>query len=470
MLTIDATIQYLAEKEVDAVWRRTRAKSAMAVAMDPRTGEILAMAIRPTYNPNAFAPATDDDRRARAVTDPFEPGSTFKVIMAASALEEGIVRPTDRVFGENGAITIANTTIHDWKKYGWLTFAEVLQNSSNVGSIKVGMQLGKERYYKYMTGFGFGAPTNLGLPGESRGQLRAPAQWSGLSLATMSIGQEISVTAVQMVAAFSAVANGGRLMQPQIIRAVLDAQGRELRSFEPKTVRQVISPETARTLTEMMVNVVANGTGRHAAIPGYDVAGKTGTAQKMDPATKRYSRAPGVLSFVGFVPADDPRLTMIVLLDEPKNEKWGSEAAAPMFATIGREALRYLNVPPRDSSPVPIVRGEIVAVAPPAPRAGGPAEPAPPGARALPVGLTPEPPASASDAQAVMPRLAGLSLRQAMEALAPFGVRLEITGRGVVTGQTPPPGAPLAAGAVCRLQLASPAGRAQAAMAASLLP
>ncbi|HEX4993997.1 MAG TPA: penicillin-binding transpeptidase domain-containing protein [Methylomirabilota bacterium] len=371
MLTIDATIQYLAEKEVDAAWRRTRAKSAMAVAMDPRTGEILAMAIRPTYNPNAFGTATDDDRRVRAVTDPFEPGSTFKVIMAASALEEGVVRPTDRIFGENGAITIANATIHDWKKYGWLTFTEVLQNSSNVGSIKVGMQIGRERYYKYMTGFGFGASTNLGLPGESRGQLRPPAQWSGLSLATMSIGQEISVTAVQMIAAFSAVANGGRLMQPQIVRAVIDAQGRELRAFEPKTVRQVISPETARTLTEMMVNVVANGTGRHAAIPGYDVAGKTGTAQKLDPATKRYSRAPGVLSFVGFVPADDPRLTMIVLLDEPKNEKWGSEAAAPMFAAIGREALRYLNVPPRDSSPVPIVRGEIVAAASAGPRAGG---------------------------------------------------------------------------------------------------
>ncbi|HUP38444.1 MAG TPA: penicillin-binding transpeptidase domain-containing protein [Candidatus Limnocylindria bacterium] len=457
MLTIDATIQYLAEKEVDAAWRRTRAKSAMAVVMDPRTGEILAMAIRPTYNPNAFSIATDDDRRARAVTDPFEPGSTFKVIMAASALEEGIVRPADRIFGENGAITIANSRIHDWKKYGWLTFTEVLQNSSNVGSIKVGLQLGRERYYKYMTAFGFGAPTSLGLPGESRGQLRPPAQWSGLSLATLSIGQEISVTGVQMVAAFSAVANGGRLMQPQIIRAVLDAQGRELRSFEPRTVRQVISPETSRTLTEMMVNVVANGTGRQAAIPGYDVAGKTGTAQKMDPATKRYSRAPGVLSFVGFVPADDPRLTMIVLLDEPKNEKWGSEAAAPMFAAIGREALRHLNVPPRDSSPVPIVRGEVVAAAP---RAGAPAPP---------VGLTPEPPA-AGDAQVVMPRLAGLSLRQAMEALAPFGVRLEITGRGVVTGQTPPPGAPLDEDAVCRLHLAPPAGRPQAALAASLLP
>ena len=467
MLTIDATLQYLAEKEVDAAWRRTRAKSAMAVAMDPRTGEILAMAIRPTFNPNSFAAATDDDRRARAVTDPFEPGSTFKVIMAASALEEGVVRPTDRLYAENGAITVASTTIRDWKKYGWLTFAEVLQNSSNVGSIKVGLSLGKERYYKYMTAFGFGASTNLGLPGESRGQLRPPAQWSGLSLATMSIGQEISVTAVQMVAAFGAVANGGRLMQPQIIRAVLDAQGRELRSFEPRAVRQVIGPETARTLTEMMVNVVANGTGRNAAIPGYDVAGKTGTAQKMDPATKRYSRAPGVLSFVGFVPADDPRLAMIVLLDEPKNEKWGSEAAAPMFAAIGREALRYLNVPPRDSSPVPIVRGEVVAAAPDRPGAtpaAGPglgADPAPALVEAAPVG---------ADGQPVMPRLAGLSLRQAMEALAPYGARLEITGRGVVTTQSPLPGAPLPAGALCRLHLAPPGGRIAGAVAVSLQP
>ncbi|HEY7868901.1 MAG TPA: penicillin-binding transpeptidase domain-containing protein [Methylomirabilota bacterium] len=473
MLTIDATIQYLAEKEVDAAWRRTRAKAAMAVAMDPRTGEILAMAIRPTYNPNAFTTATDDDRRVRAVTDPFEPGSTFKVIMAASALEEGVVRPTDRVFGENGAITVANATIHDWKKYGWLTFAEVLQNSSNVGSIKVGLQLGKERYYRYMTGFGFGAPTNLGLPGESRGQLRPPGQWSGLSLATLSIGQEVSVTAVQMVAAFSAVANGGRLMQPQLVRAVLDAEGREVRSFEPRTVRQVISPDTARTLTEMMVNVVANGTGRRAAIPGYDVAGKTGTAQKLDPATKRYSRAPGVLSFAGFVPADDPRLAMIVLLDEPKNEKWGSEAAAPIFATIARETLRYLNVPPRDSSPVPIVRGEIVAGAPGGPRAGAPAEARPAGpATERPGPVTaagPESPAPGEGA-AVMPQLVGLSLRQAMEALAPHGVRLEITGRGVVSGQSPAPGVELPEGALCRLQLAPPTGPRTAAVVPSPQP
>ncbi len=451
MLTVDATLQYLAEKEIEAAWRRTRSKAAMAIAMDPRTGEILALAIRPTFNPNSFATATDDDRRDRAVSDPFEPGSTFKVIMAAAALEEGVVRPGDRIFGENGAITVANATIHDWKKYGWLTFTEVLQNSSNVGSIKVGLSLGKERYYKYITGFGFGAPTGVGLPGESRGQLRPPRQWSGLSLATMSIGQEISVTALQMVAAVAAVANGGRLMQPQIVRAVLDGHGREIRGFEPKAVRQVISPETARTLTEMMAAVVREGTGHAAAIPGYDVAGKTGTAQKLDPATRRYSHAPGVLSFVGFVPADEPRLAILVMLDEPKNEKWGSEAAAPIFAAIGREALRSLNVPPRDTTPVPIVRGEMAArpASPGAPAPGGLA-----GAEVSAVSL-----GGAPDGAALMPRLAGLSLRQAMEVLAPFDVGLEVSGRGIVIAQSPAAGAPLGSGTVCRLTLASPAAR-----------
>jgi cell division protein FtsI (penicillin-binding protein 3) len=450
MLTLDATLQYIAEKEVDAAWRRTRSKAALALAMDPRTGEILALAIRPTFNPNSFGAATDDERRNRGVTDPFEPGSTFKVILAAAALEEGVVRPTDRFYAENGAIRVANATIHDHKKFGWLTFSEVLQNSSNVGSIKVGLSLGKERYYKYISGFGFGVQTGVGLTGESRGQLRAPKQWSGLSLATMSIGQEISVTALQMVSAVSAVANGGRLLQPQIVRATLDAEGRETRrALEPRVVRQVISPETARTLTEIMTAVVRNGTGHNAAIPGYDVAGKTGTAQKLDPATRRYSRAPGVLSFVGFVPAEDPRLTMLVMLDEPKNEKWGSEAAAPIFASIGREALRYLNVPPRNTAPVALVRGEIGTAAPftvtPAVLSFD--------------GATVELLSAGDDSATLMPRVQGLSLRQALEVLAPLDVRLEVTGRGIVVSQAPPPGAPLPAGATCRLALASPAAR-----------
>jgi cell division protein FtsI (penicillin-binding protein 3) len=451
MLTLDATLQYIAEREIDAAWRRTRSRAALALVMDPKSGEILALAIRPTFNPNSFGAATDHDRRNRAITDPFEPGSTFKVILAAAALEEGVVKPTDRFYAENGAITVANATIHDWKKFGWLTFTEVLQNSSNVGSIKVGLALGKERYYKYISGFGFGATSGVGLGGESRGKLRPPSQWSGLSLATMSIGQEISVTALQLATAVSAIANGGRLLQPRIVRAVLDAQGREVtRTAEPTVIRQVIGPETARTLTEIMMAVVRAGTGHNAAIPGYDVAGKTGTAQKLDPATRRYSRAPGVLSFVGFVPADDPRLTMFVMLDEPKNEKWGSEAAAPIFAAIGRDALRYLNVPPRDTAPIALVRGEI-------------------GARAerAEVGLVRGPapldavaggsPASGEEPASVMPKVRGLSLRQALDALAPFDVRLEVSGRGLVVNQEPPAGEPLSAGILCRLALASPA-------------
>ena len=458
MLTLDATLQYIAEKEIDAAWRRTRARAAMAVALDPRTGEVLAIAIRPTFNPNAFSVASDDERRNRAVTDPFEPGSTFKVILAAAALEEGVVRPGDRLYAENGAITVASTTIHDWKKYGWLTFSEVLQNSSNVGSIKVGLSLGKDRYYKYMTGFGFGAPTGLGLPGESRGQLRAPDRWSGLSLATMSIGQEISVTALQIVSAFGAVANGGRLMQPQIVRAVLDGGGREVRGFEPKVVRQVISPETARTLTGIMTRVVSDGTGHNAAITGFEVAGKTGTAQKLDPATRRYSRAPGVLSFVGFVPADDPRIALLVMLDEPKNEQWGSEAAAPIFAAIGREALRYLHAPPKDTAPVQIVRPEPGPAPAPSMLGLGTVRER---VRTVSAMVTPGVAEAGERAPgpAVMPAVAGLSLRQALEALAPLEVRLEVTGRGVVTGQAPAAGAPLPPGALARLTLHPPSAR-----------
>lgn len=443
MLTIDRTIQYLAEREVDAAWRRTQAKAAMAVAMDPRTGDVLAMAIRPTFNPNAFLEVPGREVwRNRAVTDPFEPGSTFKVILAAAALEEGVVRPDDRIWAENGRITIARTTIHDWKKYGWLTFSEVLENSSNVGSIKVGLTLGRDRYFRYMTAFGFGAPTGVGLAGESRGQLREPERWSLLSLPTMSIGQEVSVTALQMVAAFGAIANGGVLMQPRLVRSLFDAEGRETRRFEPRAVRQVVSPETARTLTGILTKVVATGTGHRAAIAGYEVAGKTGTAQKLDPATRRYSRKPGVLSFVGFVPAEDPRLVMLVMLDEPKSEKWGSEAAAPIFSAIGAEVLRYLEVPPSDSAPLAIVMGA------PSDAAGGRVRPAGSASGELP-----------ADGAHVMPELRGRTLRQALATLAPLGVAVRLDGRGRVVDQLPAAGAPVETETRVRLTLTGAAAR-----------
>src|SRR3989454_435622 len=446
MLTLDRAIQYMTERELDAAYRRTGARSAMAVVLDPRTGEVLALAIRPTFNPNTFLDVPSRDRwRDRAVTDPFEPGSTFKVILAAAALEEGVVRPEDRIYGENGSVTIAKTTIHDWKKYGWLTFSEVLQNSSNVGSIKVGLALGRERYYRYMSAFGFGAATGVGLPGESRGLLRAPGRWSLLSLPTMSIGQEVSVTALQMVAAFGAIANGGALMQPRVVRPPLDAAGQEVRRFEPRPVRQVISPETARTLTRILVRVVESGTGHNAAIPGYEVAGKTGTAQKLDPATRRYSRSPGVLSFVGWAPADVPRFVMLVTLDEPKNEIWGSEAAAPIFSAIGRGILRYLEVPPRDALPVQIVTG-------PSPEAPAAAVTAP--VRLVSTDETPD-----ANGSPVMPDVTGRTLRSALVVLAPLHLAVEIQGQGRVVRQAPRPGEPLRPGLTARLALAPGAAK-----------
>ena len=438
MLTLDTTIQYIAEREIDAAYRRTGSKAAMAVVLDPKTGDVLAVAIRPTFNPNTFADAKRDDVRNRAVTDPFEPGSTFKIIMAAAALEEGVVKPEDRIFGENGQITIAKTTIKDWKKQGWMTFAEVLQQSSNVGSIKVGMRIGSESYHRYMTAFGFGVPTGVGLAGESRGLLREPSRWSALSLPTMSIGQEISVTALQLVSAFGAVANGGVLMAPRLVRATVDADGRELRRFEPKPVRRVISEDTARTLMRLMVQIVEHGTGHAAAVPGYDVGGKTGTAQKLDPATRRYSHAPGVLSFVGVAPADDPRFVMLVMLDEPKNEKWGSEAAAPIFSAISREVLRYLEVPARDALPVQLM------TASPGPIETRAIDPAPGIVR----------PASATSAASTMPDVRGKPLRQALTTLAALRTDVALEGHGVVVQQTPAAGAAITADAPVTLTLA----------------
>ncbi|HEY7650497.1 MAG TPA: penicillin-binding protein [Methylomirabilota bacterium] len=433
MLTLDAHIQHIAEREIDAAWRRTGARAAMAVVLEPRTGDVLAMALRPTFNPNTFMDVGSRDVwRNRAVTDPFEPGSTFKAILAAAALEEGVVRPNDLIFGEQGSITIARTTIHDWKPYGWLTFAEVLQNSSNVGAIKVGLALGAPRYYRYITNFGFGALTGAGIPGESRGVLREPERWSALSLPTLAIGQEISVTALQMVTAFGAIANGGVLMQPRLVRAVFDAQGQEVRRVPPVKVRQAISPETARVLTRLLTQVVDSGTGRLAAIPGYPVAGKTGTAQKLDQATRRYSRAPGVLSFVGFAPADDPRFAMIVLVDEPRTERWGSEAAAPVFAAIGREIIRSMEIPPRDTPPVQIVTGPTES------------------STELPIRLV------STAGETVMPNLKGRALRSALAALEPLGLRVTVTGRGLVAQQTPAPGVTVEPGATARLQLTPP--------------
>jgi len=355
-LTIDEVLQYITERELQRAVEHSRAKAGTAIVMDPWNGEILALANQPTYDPNNYRIANAAARRNRAVTDAFEPGSVFKVILAAGALEEGVVRPGDRFFGENGAIEVSGVTIRDHEKYGWLTVREILTHSSNVGAIKIGQKLGKSFYYHYISGFGFGSLTGLDLPGETPGLMRRPKGWSGLSLSVLSLGQEISVTPVQIATAFAAVANGGNLVRPHVVRGLTAQDASLSREVEPVAIRRVISPETARTLLDMLRGVVEEGTGKEAALEQYTVAGKTGTAQKMDPATGRYSHQKIVASFVGAVPAESPRLVILVLLDEPETLRWGGSIAAPTFREIARDALKYLQVPPSPARDMRLVR------------------------------------------------------------------------------------------------------------------
>ncbi|HET9575647.1 MAG TPA: penicillin-binding protein 2, partial [Nitrospira sp.] len=311
-LTIDEVIQYIAEKELEEAVNNARAKAGTIIVMEPQTGAILAMAVSPRFDPNAVAALTADRWRNRALTDTYEPGSTMKVVVAAAALEEKVMMPGSMVFGENGRMTIANTTIHDHEKLGWMTFAQMIQKSSNIGAAKTGMLLGEQRMYRYLQAFGFGQRTEVDLPGEVNGLLKSPREWGRRSLASISMGQEVGVTPLQMVSAVSAVANDGVLMKPYIVSEVRDQKGQLLRNILPQVKRRVVSPATAKTLTTILEGVVTNGTGTKAAIAGFRVAGKTGTAQKVDQRTGTYSSTLSIGSFVGFVPADAPRLAMIV--------------------------------------------------------------------------------------------------------------------------------------------------------------
>jgi len=347
-LTIDEVIQYIAEKELEEAVDHARAKSGTIIVMEPRTGAILAMAVSPRFDPNAVASLTADRWRNRALTDTYEPGSTMKVVVAAAALEERVMMPGSMLFGENGRMTIANTTIHDHEKLGWMTFAQMIQKSSNIGAAKTGMLVGDQRLYRYLQAFGFGQRTDIDLPGEVSGLLKAPREWGRRSLASISMGQEVGVTPLQMITAVSAIANDGVLMKPYVVAEVRDEKGQRMKEILPQVKRRVVSPATAHTLTTIMEGVVSSGTGTKAAIPGFRVAGKTGTAQKVDPRTGTYSSALSIGSFVGFVPADAPRLTIIVVIDEPQGEAWGGVVAAPVFRRVGEQVLTYLGVPRDD--------------------------------------------------------------------------------------------------------------------------
>jgi len=358
-LTIDEVIQYIAEKELEEAVNNAHAKAGTIIVIEPRSGAILALAVSPRFDPNTVASLTADRWRNRALTDTYEPGSTMKVVVAAAALEEKVMMPGSMVFGENGRMTIANTTIHDHEKLGWMTFAQMIQKSSNIGAAKTGILLGEQRMYRYLQTFGFGQRTDVDLPGEVGGLLKSPREWGRRSLASISMGQEVGVTPLQMVSAVSAIANDGVLMKPYVVSEVRDQKGQLLKNILPHVRRRVVSPDTARTLTTILEGVVTNGTGMKAAISGYRVAGKTGTAQKVDPRTGTYSSSLSVGSFVGFVPADAPRLAMIIVIDEPQGEAWGGVVAAPVFRRVGEQVLTYLGVSRDDQVKIAMAAQEL---------------------------------------------------------------------------------------------------------------
>ncbi|MFP5212559.1 MAG: penicillin-binding transpeptidase domain-containing protein [Acidobacteriota bacterium] len=346
-LSIDAHLQYIAECELEKIALQYQAKSAEVVMLDARTGETLAMVNWPFFDPNHNDKKTPDAWRNRAITDAFEPGSTFKVFLMSAALEEGVVKDRDKIFCENGKFQFAGHTIKDVHPYGTLSMADVIKHSSNIASAKLALQLGNDRFHRYIKGFGFGQKTGIRLPGEENGLVRYYKKWRPIELATTGFGQGIGITALQLSAAVGCIARGGEYIQPLLAREVVDTEGRTVNSFQPDQVRRVVQKRTAQTVAAMMQGVTEEGgTGVNAAPDGYTVAGKTGTAQVLDPVTKRYSCNKYTSGFTGFTPVEDPRLVITVVVHEPHGAIYGGVVAAPVFRNLAAKALPYLGVAP----------------------------------------------------------------------------------------------------------------------------
>ena len=426
-LTIDQYLQHIAERELRAGVDQSDAVAGTAIIMQPRTGEILALANYPTFNPNVFRSAPSEVRRNRAVQEVYEPGSTFKVVTASAAIEEEVIEPDDPIDCAPGFITFpGRPPIRDTHTYGVLSFTDVIVKSSNVGAIKAGLKLGPERLGRYVSRFGFGQTLAPDFRGESAGKVWSPETLDASALASVSMGYQVSVTPLQMATAVSAVANGGTLFEPRIIRAFIRDGRRD--AVAPNTLRRAITPGTAATLTAIMEAVVERGTAKTAQVPGYTVAGKTGTARKI--VNGRYSTSEYNASFVGFAPSRDPELVIVVVIDTPRRGGYyGGVAAAPVFQRIAEASLRHLGVPATiDASPAVLVA-----------RQSDDAEAAPLAVRAN-EGLAHI--AMAADA-GIMPDLRGLSMREAVRALAGIGLTPRLKGTGFVLEQAPEAGAPI---------------------------
>lgn len=411
-LTLDANLQRIAEEELEAAVSERQAKAGVAIVMDPTTGEILAMANAPRFDPNLASSADPSVRRNRAVTDRYEPGSTFKAILAAAAIQADVVLPQDRVFCENGRYAIGRRTITDHDPYGWMTFADVIRFSSNIGAAKIAERLGSEQLEKTIRAFGFGERSGIDLPGEVPGVVRPAKQWKRINLATAAFGHGIDVTPLQVLRAYAAIANGGQLMRPYVVRRVISADRAVIKENTPEPVGQPVSADTAKIVSDMLRAVVDNGTATAARIDGVSVAGKTGTARRIDPQTGRYSNRHHIASFVGYFPVESPRFAMLVVIDEPRTGVYGGIVAAPVFRRIGdyladRHGLR-VTVPP-----VPLV------------------------APAAPLRLI----TWSAGLEEGMPSYLGLGMRAAIARAERAGWDVDTVGSGFVVAQDPPPGA-----------------------------
>ena len=345
-LTIDKTIQHIAEKELQATVAATSAKGGVAIVMDPWSGNVLAMAVAPVFDPNRYAQYSPGLWRNRAIADVLEPGSTFKIFVVAASLEEKIINPEDTFFCENGKFRIGGRTISDVHPYGWLNVSDIIKHSSNIGVSKISKQIGTPLFFEYIHKFGFARPTGIQLPAEVAGNMPLPDKLPEHTRSVISFGHSISVTPLQLAQAYSTIANGGVLMQPNVLKMIRTSDGIPRPHDAHATGRRVVDPATAQLLTEMLQTVVeGGGTGAKAAVPGFGVAGKTGTARKI--YNGLYSNKHLVASFVGFTPVDNPRITVVVIIDEPQTLTYGGQSAAPAFSRIAQQVLNYLNVAPR---------------------------------------------------------------------------------------------------------------------------
>jgi cell division protein FtsI (penicillin-binding protein 3) len=428
-LTIDAGLQRLAETELERAVREQEARAGTLVALDPQTGEVLAMATVPRFDPNRFANATADQWRNRAITDCYEPGSTFKAFLAAAALGAGVVHPDDRIACENGSWAVGKRVIRDSHPHGVLSFADVIAQSSNIGSAKVAERLGSERFGRVLQQFGFGTPTGVDLPGETPGLLRPIEHWGRIHLVTTAFGQGIAVTPLQLTRAFAAIANGGHLMRPYVVRRVTGPDGAVRYAGRPRDEGQVLSRKTAAAVTDLLVRVTEVGTGKQARIDGFTVAGKTGTAQKVDPHSGRYSARDRMSSFVGYVPAEDPALVVLVVIDSPRKATYGGVVAAPVFRAVAAYGLARRGLLPQGGAGLRAG----------APDGAPPAEVAPlRGAPLLRQVSTAIPDIAAPGG---VPSFVGLSMREALVRAHAEGWGVRIDGSGYVARQEPLPGA-----------------------------